>query len=87
MDEELDSITNLRLLRAGRFTKIMTATRRRRVAIMQRAMMPPWTILRIGGFCGGMCCAREGGGVGWLVKVVVRIVVGRAPGWTGETGI
>lgn len=48
-DEELDRALSLRLLREGMFTKIMTAMRRRIVAITAAAMMPPWTIFEGGG--------------------------------------
>ena len=43
--EELDAVLSLRFLRSGRFAKSMTAMRRRTVAIMAAAMMPPWIIL------------------------------------------
>ena len=47
-EEELDAVLYLCLLRRGTFAKIMRAMRRRRVAIMPAAMMPPWTIVGFG---------------------------------------
>ena len=47
-DEDLADVLYFFSLRAGMFANIMTAVRRRAVAIIPAAMMPPWTIA---GFC------------------------------------
>ena len=43
-DPELDPLAYLRFLRRRTFAKIRTAMRRRKVAIMDAAIKPPWTI-------------------------------------------
>ena len=43
-DVELADVLYFLFLRAGMLANIMTAVRRRAVAIMPAAMMPPWTI-------------------------------------------
>ena len=64
-EEELDAVLYLCLLRRGTFAKIMRAVRRRRVAIMPAAMMPPWTIVGSGCVLCEMGGERgEGRGVG-----------------------
>ena len=51
-DGDLVDVLCFFFLRAGMLANIMTAVRRRAVAIMPAAMMPPWTIA---GLCGRGC--------------------------------
>ena len=74
-DEELDPTLNLRLLCAGMFAMIMTAMRRRMVAITAAAMTPPWTMVGVDVVnkrLEGVCKMVEV----WLIgEVVVSVLV------------
>ena len=66
-DEDVDLVDVLYFfcLRAGMLANIMTAVRRRAVATMPAAMMPPWTIAGSSGSGCYLCCLcwYEMGGV------------------------
>lgn len=64
-DEELDPVLNLRLLCLGMFAMTMTAMRRRMVAIIAAAMIPPWTIVGVDVAGNGInVVCKMSGGVG-----------------------
>ncbi|KAM0799754.1 hypothetical protein BDR22DRAFT_279230 [Usnea florida] len=89
-DEDVDLVDVLYLfcLRAGILANIMTAVRRRAVAMMHAAMMPPWTIAGLckRGYCLCYLCLYEmGGGVDeWSLWWGVCLFV-RAWRWEMET--
>lgn len=75
-------LLSLGFLRKGRFARIMTKMRRRRVAITEAAMMPPWTIFLMEGGEGVLVCwvgLGEGSVRGLGMDYVVK-------GWVGFVG-
>ena len=92
-DEDVDSVDVLYFfcLRAGILANIMTAVRRRAVAIMHAAMMPPWTIAGLckRGYClCYLCLYKMCGGVDeWSLVVGNLFVCASTEMEDGDVGI